>query len=544
MRLKENSSSKKLLGVYYTPPLIAEAMVKYVENDSTINSIFEPSCGEGVFIEAILKSKLSKSKITALDIDADAINKIKERYSDFDNISLSVEDYFKYYSRNIQEKEPVKYDLILGNPPYIRYQYLTPEQRKELSDILSTNGMKPNKLINAWVGFLVSCVRLLAENGKILFVIPAELLQVAFAENLRQYLSNTLSKISLITFEKLVFPEIEQEVIIFIGVKGKEPAVIRTFEVEDETNLVNLDYDNKQYQMLEHNKEKWTRYFTTPDEAALIHSVKNDSRFQKFSDCALINVGITTGNNSYFSVEKDVVSQYNLENVTLPLIGRSSHAHGLYFTHEDWMKNVDSGKKSQLVWFPDIPYDEYPEGHKQYIEYGNTLKENHGYKCRIRDRWYIVPSVWIPDAFFLRRNNLYPKFVLNSCNGVSTDTMHRIKFKEGLNRDKILLSYYNSISFAFAEICGRSYGGGVLEILPGEVGNIYLPILNNVDDELCSCLLQHVDLVIRRNDDIESALDLVDKEILVGCLGIDESICSTFRDIWRRFQTRRLKRGH
>ncbi|MHB1955596.1 MAG: hypothetical protein ACYCOU_17820 [Sulfobacillus sp.] len=38
----------------------------------------------------------------------------------------------------------------------------------------------------------------------------------------------------------------------------------------------------------------------------------------------------------------------------------------------------------------------------------------------------------------------------------------------------VLLSYYNSISFAFAEICERSYGGGVLEILPGEMGNIVL----------------------------------------------------------------------
>ena len=80
-----------------------------------------------------------------------------------------------------------------------------------------------------------------------------------------------------------------------------------------------------------------------------------------------------------------------------------------------------------------------------------------------RDR---IPSVWVPDAFFLRRNNLYPKFVLNCCYAVSTDTMHRVKFNDGVEPERILLSYYNSISFAFTELCGRSYGGGVLEILP------------------------------------------------------------------------------
>lgn len=86
----------------------------------------------------------------------------------------------------------------------------------------------------------------------------------------------------------------------------------------------------------------------------------------------------------------------------------------------------------------------------------------------------------MPDAFFLRRNNLYPKFVLNCCDAVSTDTMHRIKFNNDIEPERIVLSYYNSISFAFTEICGRSYGGGVLEILPGEVGNVLVPILDCV----------------------------------------------------------------
>ena len=90
----------------------------------------------------------------------------------------------------------------------------------------------------------------------------------------------------------------------------------------------------------------------------------------------------------------------------------------------------------------------------------NVIKENEGYKCRIREHWYQVPSVWIPDAFFLRRNNLYPKFVLNCCGAVSTDTMHRIKFNKNVEPERIALSYYNSISFAFTEICGQKLWGG------------------------------------------------------------------------------------
>ena len=85
------------------------------------------------------------------------------------------------------------------------------------SEILKNNGIKPNKLINSWVCFLVACIELLDDKGTIGFVIPAELLQVAYAEELRKHLSNNLAEIILITFKELVFPDIEQEVIVLIG---------------------------------------------------------------------------------------------------------------------------------------------------------------------------------------------------------------------------------------------------------------------------------------------------------------------------------------
>jgi adenine-specific DNA-methyltransferase len=136
----------------------------------------------------------------------------------------------------------------------------------------------------------------------------------------------------------------------------------------------------------------------------LINEIRNDSRFVQFSSLGIINVGITTGNNKYFSITDEESQIYDLQSVTLPLIGRSSHAHGIYFTNEDWKRNLKEGKRARLISFPDIPYEQYPEKHKDYIKKGEENKENQGYKCRIRDRWYIVPSVWVPDAFFLRRN--------------------------------------------------------------------------------------------------------------------------------------------
>lgn len=83
----------------------------------------------------------------------------------------------------------------------------------------------------------------------------------------------------------------------------------------------------------------------------MIQSIRDDKRFTKFADLALINVGITTGNNTYFSVDKTTNERYDLTSVTFPLIGRSSHAHGIYFTDKDWQENIKADKRAMLISF-------------------------------------------------------------------------------------------------------------------------------------------------------------------------------------------------
>lgn len=541
MKLKEDSSAQKLRGAYYTPLPLAEMMVKLFAKDKSVKNVLEPSCGDGVFLDALLNVSMYEDleSVTAIEIDEDESLKLVSKWKDAEEIQIQNQDFFDFYERNGSRK----FDLILGNPPYIRYQYLEESQRELMSKILTSQGMKSNKLVNAWVGFVVACVNLLSAKGKIAFVIPAEILQVVYAEDLRLFLANQLSKITLITFEELVFPDIEQEILVFIGEKGTEEKGIRIIELNDLNDLGDFDIDTNGFQQLQHVHEKWTKYFTSDTENALVKKIRDDQRFKKIADVALINVGITTGNNKYFSVNQETVEEFGLHAAVRPLIGRSAHAHSLFFDENDWMKNVSAGKAAYLIDFPDDEFTSYPEGYKRYIQRGEANEENKGYKCSIRDRWYRIPSIWVPDAFFLRRNNLYPKFVLNCCEAVSTDTMHRLKFNQGIDPERILLSYYNSISFAFTELCGRSYGGGVLEILPGEVGNIYVPCLENVPMEIIREMLSRVNTIVENNEDIEKALDIVDTEILCGCLNVAPEWCAEARIIWKKLQKRRLKRG-
>ena len=69
-------------------------------------------------------------------------------------------------------------------------------------------------------------------------------------------------------------------------------------------------------------------------------------------------------------------------------------------------------------------------------------------------------------ACLLTGNNLYPKLVLNRCGAISTGTMHRMKFRGGIDPELAIIAYYNSVAFAFTGLCGRSYGAVCLRFCP------------------------------------------------------------------------------
>ena len=163
-----------------------------------------------------------------------------------------------------------------------------------------------------------------------------------------------------------------------------------------------------------------------------------------------------------------MVEVYDLTNVVRPLIGRSSHAHSVFFKYDDWKKNVDQGKAAYLIDFPDVPIEKnIVKDKKNILNLARRMVITRDINVKSERNGIEYHLYGCQMLFFLRRNNLYPKFVLNCCNAVSTDTMHRIKFNNDIEPERIVLSYYNSISFAFTEICGRSYGGRGIRNIAG-----------------------------------------------------------------------------
>ena len=532
MQLIEEASEQKLRGAYYTPPAIASFILHWGINGSTDADILEPSCGDGVFLEQMAREQMAFHHVTAVEYEA--IEAEKARAIGLHDSEIINSDFHRFCLDTEQ-----RFSLVVGNPPFIRYQYYDEGQQELAGEIFKKAGLKRSKLTNAWVTFVVGCSLLLKEHGKIGFVIPSELLQVTYAQQLRKYLARFFNKINIISFENLVFEEIQQEVVLLLCEKnGTDEHLIEHVEVKNTEGLQVLDPHrlNLPTKQIDFHADKWTYYFLDKEELEFLGKVRCEN-MPKIGKYANVEVGITTGSNGYFTVPQNVVDLYQLQEYARPMVGRSVQVNSLCFTTDDWKRNLNLGAKANLLVFPPKVKEEGGEGVKAYIESGEQQGINKGYKTSIRDDWYVIPSIKLSQALFLRRNNLYPKFVLNEAKAYTTDTMHRVFINEGVNHKAFVVSYYNSLSFAFAEILGRNFGGGVLELMPSEVEGIYLPYR-----KANAKLFDKVDQMVREKKTADEILDITDKELLQKGMGFSDKEIKLARSIWHKLMRRRLDR--
>lgn len=543
--IKENLITQKLRGGYYTPKKIAEFMCNWAITKETKN-ILEPSCGDGNFIEAaILRfkeigigTKEFKNRIKGIELIEEEACKAILRAKDLGVNSSSIinSDFFQYLNLN----EEVHYDAVLGNPPFIRYQSFPEEHRKLAISMMEDLGLHPNKLTNIWVPFLVISASLLNQNGRLAMVIPAELFQVKYAAETRVFLSKFFDRITIITFKKLVFKDIQQEIVLLLCEKNVEKNKgIRVIECDHLKDLDLIDFkliNGSNLKPIDHSTEKWIKYFLTEEEINLLKRLKNDKRIIPCSDIMEVDVGLVTGRNKFFMLTESQIKEWKLQKFTIPVVSKSNQLKGITFSNSDFAINSETQQSIHLFIPPDKDFNDLPKECQDYIKYGEQEDFHLGYKCSIRKRWYRTPSLWSPDGFALRQVGDYPKIVINETGASSTDTVHRIRFKQNVDRNLAVLSFTNSLTFAFSEITGRSYGGGVMTFEPTEIEEIRIPILEKISVDF-----YEIDNLIRKRE-IEKVLDIIDNELLIKVHGFTINEVKALRNIWKKLSERRNNR--
>lgn len=541
--VREEQSEEKLRGGYYTPFELTEFITKYIFSKKKFkkSTILEPSVGDGRFYDSFKKVKYN-FKMTGVElIEKEALKSICKVEND-DRFKTINKDFYKFYHENRNKK----YEAIVGNPPYIRYQLLTEEQRDYQSEIMLNNGLKANRLINSWVAFTVASIEMLENNGIIAFVLPTDLLQVSYAKELRRFLYSELSEVNIINFNKTVFKDIQQDVLLMIGTKKNNSFdknhELRLINIDDKKDLLNLDLqdyplESKEFIEEFYLKDKWSTIYLNNNERSYYYDLRKNNNVVMFNDYIKGQVGITTGNNKVFAVSESIVKKYELEDYIVPLLGRSIEADGIIYKQIDLKNNI---LKDKNVWLLDFNKKKIHGKAKEYIKNVERKNEHRGYKLDLREKWYEVPSIWIPDAFLLRRVGSHPKIILNELNCTSTDTFHRLLFKEGINEKLMIISLYSSLSLMSLELEGRVFAGGALEVLPGDLKNILIPKLNfRQNYRSIDIIFDELDNKMRSKENIESIVLWVNEELLkLGYL--DSNVLKESYKIWKKSREKRI----
>ena len=436
-----------------------------------------------------------------------------------------------------------QYDVAIGNPPFIRFQYFDKQEREQAFCLLNAFGYRPNGLANAWIAFVQLSAEFLRDGGRLAMVVPAELLQVKYAAELRYRLPMMFDDVYLVAFDELVFPQIQQEVVLLLAEGRRRSAQtggkLHTIQAVNGEDLITqstmADIVSHLPERHTHCDMKWTSLFLQDEEFRVLEDCADNEDLDRLGQLAKVDVGIVTGRNSFFVVSEEEARQLGTAH-TLDVVGRTSALKSVRFTHDDLLSYRNSNG-SKLLNLRGVDRTSFSANLEAYIRLGEEQNVDSGYKCRIRNRWFDVPSVYVPDAFLFRQIHKAPLLVANECGATSTDTIHRVRVFDRVDTAALCACVVNSLTFAWSEVCGRSYGGGVLELEPGEAENLLIPyrFAHKLD-------VEYIDTQLRAGA-LNAALDHGDDVLLRHGCGLSQRDVARTRAGWNRLRLRRQRRG-
>jgi len=535
MNFIEFESAQKIRGGFYTEPSIASFLVNWIKAPKP-KSLLEPSCGDGAFLDAIEGQRITSLKqITVCELNEEEAKKAAKRTKL--PVRVLTTDFLRWYLFQAQNEEC--FDAVVGNPPFIRYQYLPDEQQLVAEKIFAQLGLPFTKHTNAWVPFVLASTKLLRPGGRIAMVIPSEIFHIPHAQSLRRYLAEQCSQILLLDPEEIWFNDTLQGTVLLLAEKkrtlsekGKGVAITPV------TSRQALSTDPEDYfrRAVYTNgitiEGKWMPVFLSIGERALLSQLKAHNDIKRFTEIASVDVGIVTGANKFFLVPDSTVEEFALHRWAHPMFGRSDHVRGLVYSEKDHETNKDTGLPANFLWFQEERIEKLPRNLRKYLAIGLSQKLHTRFKCRTRKFWYKVPSVYSAPIAMLKRAHHYPRLVLNSADAYTTDTAYRIR-PLGIKPEALVLGFVNSLTCLTAEMEGRHYGGGVLELVPSEIERLLVPVIKTTVTELATTDRRF------RSAKNDSEFLCAQNSFVLGRIGLTKVDQQTLHNAWIKLRDRR-----
>jgi adenine-specific DNA-methyltransferase len=533
--MPETRRSIRYTGAVYTPEPVARAISELVaaHADGIDGRVLEPSVGDGAFLYALART-LPEHAFTAVDIDSVGIERLRARKADVSPRSeFHVGDFVSFACDHLETGEP-SFSMIVGNPPFIRKHNFSEEFGDVLERLGALTDYPAKSLKNSWAAFLVASAHLIGARGLVAFILPYELMTVSYGQTALLYLLKVFDRIDLYVPNERAFPEIDQDAIIFFARKGLDNE--RGLRLQHVPSLSDLSTATEHRVPVDIPANLSLELNGFLIERGTIDRIRRiRSGISRISDFCLNAPGVVTAANDFFIQTADRVRELGLDDFALPILKRGSLLKtSPIFTSDDF-EELAERQRSRLLKIT-APKECLTDAALAYVVTGELQKLDERYKCRNRKPWYNVPLVTPAAGFVFRRSHEFPRLVINEASVYVTDNVYGITPKLGFTIRGICYSFYNSLTFLFAEMDGRFYGGGVLELSPVEFRNLPLAYHEPSEEEFAAFLEVH------QSGDVDAILDFGD-EWMARKLRMSPSDLDEIRLAWSSVRSHRLRHG-
>jgi adenine-specific DNA-methyltransferase len=536
---------RKARGAFFTPPEISRHIASWAIRSSA-DSVLEPSCGDASFLlEAAYRlrslgasSDMLTRQLFGVEIHEESVREALTLLQQYQfSATVHTGDFF-------QERPAELVDAVIGNPPYVRYQQHFGAARAKSLEAALAQGVRLSGLASSWAAFVVHATSFLKPEGRLGLVLPAELLTVKYAAEVRKFLLERFGRVRLVIFENLIFPGVLEEVVLLLA-EGSGGA--QCFEVHQTRDLSTLRSADT-VSWAEHRPregQKWTPALLSSSLFSTYCEVSEEGSFDTLKDWGQTYLGAVSGANAYFCMTRAEATERQILAADLLRISPpgARQLRGLSLSETAWKSLEREGSRCYLFW----PKEEPEASARSYIAEGEKRGVPKAYKCAVRSPWWRVPLVETPDLFLTYMNHDRPRLIANDARVDILNSLYGIALKQDLRRlgrELLPIACLNSMTVLGAEMVGRAYGGGLLKLEPREADALPVPsvsVLQAAKKELIN-IKPTVGAALRAGD-LAKAVALVDAILLTTHSGLTTSDLEALRQGRELLFQRRLSRN-
>lgn len=549
--LVDDAAARKARGAFFTPDELTAYICRWALR-APADRVLEPSCGEAAFLLAAarrldeLGARSTPGQLVGAELHADSAATARSLLAAAGrSAQISVGDFFEVPGQR-------DFDAVVGNPPYVRYQDFSGEARAASRRAALSGGVSLTALASSWAAFTVHSAEFLRPGGRLGLVLPAELLSVNYAAEVRRYLMRSFGRVRLILFSERVFPGVLEEVVLLLAedagaVGGTDRCEL--YQLASAADLARqLDDATPQIWQPTEVSAKWTAALLSDPARDGYASLLAPGRFVGLQEWGETSLGAVTGNNKYFTMSPGEAARLGLRDDELvPLSPPGSrHLRGLSFSTHMW-RQQGLGGAGTFLFRPGADRTTMSAAARDYLAAGEATKVHHAYKCKVRSPWWQVPLVAVPDLFLTYMNADTPRLTTNSARVRHLNSVHGVYLKQDyrrLGQELLPLASLNTVTLLGAELVGRAYGGGMLKLEPREADRLPVPA-HGLVQQLAPELRRRRPAVLRalRRGRLLVAAALVDEVLLQEGLGVTGEQLQHLAEAHQMLSGRRSARG-